>query len=300
MRLIVHMGLHKTGTTYLQHICNDNHEALLERGVYYEKQAGYPAHHFTAWDILRGDASGVGAMIADARLTGCHTVILSSEDLEGAIFDRGTAASIEAAALEAGAETIEWHICLRNTGEYFASLYSQLQHHIYADPVAMLCEVLRDGMMMVIDPSPGERATPYWCFCFDHHRYISGFASATEHPVILHDFLDRDPFPGWRMLERIGALGAISKLPNEKGRNSRLNDERVCKGYRDKVLRLAATEAQRDKLLPLIEARVRDNTDSVARYAEIVGEQFAESTAAALREFGTSSAEIPLAHRACA
>src|SRR3546814_8844165 len=57
MRLIVHMGLHKTGSTYLQHIFNDNHEALLGRGVYYQKQPGYPAHHFGAWDILRGDTS---------------------------------------------------------------------------------------------------------------------------------------------------------------------------------------------------------------------------------------------------
>ena len=51
MRLIVHMGLHKTGSTYLQHIMNDHHEVFLSEGVYYEKQSGYPAHHFAAWDM---------------------------------------------------------------------------------------------------------------------------------------------------------------------------------------------------------------------------------------------------------
>ena len=294
MKLIVHMGLHKTGSTYLQHIFNDNHEALLGRGIYYQPQPGYPAHHFPAWDILRGDASPVETMISEARIARCHTAILSSEDLEGAIFDHATAASIEAAAVAAGAETIEWHICVRDTGEYFASLYSQLQHHIYADPVAMLCEVLRDGMMMVIDPSPGERATPYWCFCFDHHRYIAGFAAQTQHPVILHDFRDRKPFPGWRILDSLGALDVIKRLPGEKGRNSRLGEETVRAGYRDQVLRLAATDAQRAKLRPLIEAELRGKT--AERFAEVVGERFAESTAEALREFGIPSQDM----RACA
>src|SRR3546814_14327138 len=84
-----------------------------------------------------------------------------------------------------------------------------LQHHVFADPLAMLCEVLRDGMMMILDPSPGERATPYWCYCFDHGRYISAFAAGTEHPVILHDFKARETFPGWRILDRV-EIGSAS------------------------------------------------------------------------------------------
>lgn len=300
MRLIVHMGLHKTGSTYLQHIFNDNHEALLGRGVYYQKQPGYPAHHFAAWDILRGDTSAIETMVGEARIAGCHTIILSSEDLEGAIFDRGTAASIEAAALASGVEGIEWHICVRDPGEYFASLYAQLQHHVFADPLAMLCEVLRDGMMMILDPSPGERATPYWCYCFDHGRYISAFAAGTEHPVILHDFKDREPFPGWRILDRIGALDAISRLPGREGRNDRLEADAVRAGYRDRILNLVTDEARRRKLLPLIDAQLRSSGESVACYAEIVGDQFADSMAAALAEFGERQSESIPDRRACA
>src|SRR3546814_20923881 len=109
MRLIVHMGLHKTGSTYLQHIFNDNHEALLGRGVYYQKQPGYPAHHFGAWDILRGDTSATAAMVGQARIAGCHTHILSTEDRERASIDGTSASQISWSARAAGLGGTESH-----------------------------------------------------------------------------------------------------------------------------------------------------------------------------------------------
>lgn len=299
MRLIVHIGLHKTGSTYLQHVMNDNHAAFRARGVHYEHQPGYPAHHFAAWDVLRGDASSVARMITEARLHGCHTAILSSEDLEGGMFDRTAAAAIEAAAEEAGADWLEWHLCARDPGAVFASLYAQLQHHVYADPVAMLMEVLRDGMMMVLDPTPGRPGTPFWCFSFDHHRYVSGFAELTPHPVFVHDFRDARPFPGWGVLDRAGVLDAVERLPGEDARNKRLGLDAVCEGHADQVLRLLTTDARRDKLRPLILDHVRHGAAAVEQYANAVSEQFAGSMEAALAEFGYA-ATPPEGRRACA
>ena len=48
MRLIVHMGFHKTASTHLQALMNANHAAMAERGVWYEPRQ-YAAHH----DIAR-------------------------------------------------------------------------------------------------------------------------------------------------------------------------------------------------------------------------------------------------------
>jgi hypothetical protein len=299
MRLIVHAGLHKTGSTYLQHIMNDNHKALLSRGVYYEKQAGYPAHHFAAWDVLRGDTSALARMIGTARQSQCHSVIFSSEDLEGVIFDRNAAISIEETALAAGVDAIEWHMSVRDPGEYFGSLYAQLQHHIYADATAMLCEVAREGMMMVIDPHRGQTGTPFWCFCFDHMRYISAFAEQTRHAVILHDFRDAQPFPGWGILEAAGVLDAIGELPSQEARNSRMTDEDVCSGYCDQVLRLLPAGEQRRLVLPIVQEHVRRNLASVERYAEVVSGQFAMSMAAALDAFGYAG-ESDRSHRTSA
>ena len=54
----VHIGLHKTGTTTLQHFLNDNEKELLTKDVLYPN-AGKPkkvfdyAHHNLAWQINR-------------------------------------------------------------------------------------------------------------------------------------------------------------------------------------------------------------------------------------------------------
>lgn len=300
MRLIVHLGLHKTGSTYLQHVMNDNHAALAARGVYYEHQPGYPAHHFAAWDILRGDAAPLARMIGEARRRDCHTVILSSEDLEGAMFDHAAAATIEAAAEDAGAGTVEWHLCVRDPGAVFASLYAQLQHHVYADPVAMLGEVLRDGMMMVLEPTPGEPGTPFWCFSFDHHRYISAFAEQTRSPVFVHDYRDADPFPGWGVLDRAGALDAIARLPGAQARNARLRLDAVCKGYAGQLLRLLPSEIERQTLEPLILDHVRRGAMAIDHYAGAVRERFAGTVEAALAKFGYAPTRADRRGRACA
>ena len=286
MRLLVHMGLHKTGSTYLQHVLNGNHQALLATGVYYEEQPGYPAHHFAAWDLLRGDPTRLVQMIEAAQQSGCHTTIFSSEDLEGLLFDENAAALLEEAASAAGAQSVEWHMCVRDTGAYFSSLHSQLQHHVYADPVAMLCEVLRDGVVMILDPSRGQEGTPFWCYCFDHFRYISAFAGRTAHPVLLHDFRDAQPFPGWGVVDAAGGMGAIRALPGADARNSRLSDAAVLEGYCEQVLRLLDSDEQRRLVKPLVEQQVRCGQASIAGYADVIGKRYAESTAAALRSFG--------------
>lgn len=291
MRLIIHAGLHKTGSTYLQHIMNDNHEALVEAGVWYEKQPGYPAHHFAAWDILRGDTSPVGRMVADARARGCHTVILSSEDLEGAIFDGSSASAIAEAAAIAEVERIEWHMAVRDSGEYFASLYAQLQHHVFADPGTMLWEALREGLIMYIDPLRGEGGTPFWCYCLDLDRYIGAFADRTGLPVILHDFRDADPFPGWGILEAAGALDAIRVLPGAEARNARMTEDEVRAGYASQILKWLPDDAARARLQPFLDTQLRDNAGVIDAYAEAVSARFADSIRAALARFGYRQAE---------
>lgn len=137
MRLLVHMGLHKTGSTYLQHILNDNHEALKARGIYYSPQEGYPAHHHAAWAMLGNDMMPLIRMVADARSARCDTLILSSEDLEGLLLNPGLARSIAKAAEDLRIDHLSWHICLREPGAYFESLFAQLQHHVYADSLVL-------------------------------------------------------------------------------------------------------------------------------------------------------------------
>lgn len=285
MRLIVHLGFHKTASTWLQHLLNDHHAELAGRGIWYERQPGYPAHHFAAWDLLLGDAGRFEKMLRDAAGNGCRDIILSSEDLEAIVYNPQVAELIEAAAAAHGVTAIEWHVALREPGAYFASLHAQLQHHVYADCVTMFTEVLRKGMLFVADPLPGERGTPYWCYCFDHHAALADFTAATRHPVLVHDYADADPFPGWRLLDRIGALDAITRAPEAAGRNARLGPEIVVAGYRRRVADALGGDLP-DDVAAAVDACLTANLDAVPALARAIGERFAASHRAAIDEFG--------------
>ena len=280
MRLIVHLGFHKTASTYLQHLLNGNARALAARGIWYQPQKHYPAHHQAAWALLNGDGIHLEMMLRAAKLGHCDTVILSSEDLEAVPFNPDVSTTIEATAAALGVTDIEWHIVVREPGAYFASLHAQLQHHVYADTLTMLREVLKKGMVFIPDPLAGEPGAPYWFYCFDHHAYIAGFAARTRHKVVVHDYADGDPWPGWRMIDRLGALGAITRLPAAEGENRRLGADAVEAGYRARI-----HDATGEAPSPGFEALIAANLAAVPEAARIVGDRFADSYREAMVAF---------------
>ena len=300
MRLIVHAGLHQTGASYLQNVLGDNREALLARGVFYPQEAGSSAHHRIAADILRREHASLIAAIEAARAAGCDAMILSSQLLEGAILDRGLAAGLEQAAESCGVDWVEWHIGLRDPGDSFASLYARLQRQLYTDPAAMAVEILREGVKLVMEPSPNPGAAPFQAFCFDHFRIISAFAARTAKPIYLHDFRDSAPFPAWRILERLGLLDALRILPGAEARNARPGEDDVQAGYAHQILRHLPNAAHRQRLRPAIDDQVRRNGAMVEDYAGAIREMFAPGTAAALQIFACPGIEGQEPLRACA
>ena len=67
-QVFVHVGLHKTGTTYVQHLMRANREALRAQGVLYPGGEGFPSQIFAAWDLLGRRPQGTGGR--DARIAG--------------------------------------------------------------------------------------------------------------------------------------------------------------------------------------------------------------------------------------
>jgi len=290
VRLIVHMGLHKTGSTYLQHLFNDHHSALEERGVYHQWQDGYPAHHDCAWALARGNGELLAAMIAEAREAGCDTVLLSSEELEAAFFDPTPARTIEAVAAAEGVDAIEWHMVIREPGATFASICGYMHHHDYADSLDLFYRAMSRGGLCF----PGRIDGPFAPFafnCIDHARFIGAFAEATPHPVIVHDFDERDPYPGWRIAERLGVLDALTNMPEEEARNARKSDDAIAMGYVDRVLAVIPEMHDRMQLLPVMEAGLRANLDGVATYAGIISRRYGASFREALATYGAGPAE---------
>jgi len=82
-RYVIHVGPHKTGSTYLQHAFTQMRPALRERGIDYPDIWGGPHGHMGLTDHLgRSDAAALRAAfdrLADE--SGCDTILLSSETL---------------------------------------------------------------------------------------------------------------------------------------------------------------------------------------------------------------------------
>ena len=280
MRLIVHAGLHKTASTFLQHILHDHREALAGRGVLYPRDDKFAAQHRAGWELLGGETTLLDAMLDEGVRRGCHAVILSSEDLEAALFDRAVSRRIDAAAARVGAE-VEWHFVLREPGAYFASLHAQLQWHVYADALWMFAEVMNKGGLYMHDPAPNWGGTPCWFYCFDHARHLGAFAAASGHRPLIHDYADGAPFPGWRLLDRLGVLDLVERLPGAGGQNRRHREEEVRAGYRARI-----AEAGGASLACHVDAAVAASIAAVPECARLVAERFATNHAEALARYG--------------
>jgi hypothetical protein len=89
-RVFLHIGLHKTGTTYLQQMMRSNRDALRAHGLEYPGGPGKPVQAFAALDLLGRRPRGVDdrriagqwdALVADVNSCGQPAAIVSEERL---------------------------------------------------------------------------------------------------------------------------------------------------------------------------------------------------------------------------
>jgi hypothetical protein len=90
-KLYLHIGLHKTGSTFIQNFCAQNREQLAKKGVLYHQAAiKWNGHHPLVWslgirhphhDPAEGDTESLaGKIINESK--GYTSIVLSSEDFE--------------------------------------------------------------------------------------------------------------------------------------------------------------------------------------------------------------------------
>ena len=82
MKLILHFGIHRTGTTSIQNSLVANQDALVEQGFLYAKLNGKPSHEVIP-GLLKARRFAPQDWIQDIEkqiTKATHTVILSSED----------------------------------------------------------------------------------------------------------------------------------------------------------------------------------------------------------------------------
>jgi hypothetical protein len=188
-RILLHAGLHKTGTTALQQFLAGAAGRLREHGILYPA-AGRPyiapdAHHNVAWQ-LAGDrrfapqSGGVEELAAEiAGFPG--DAILTSEDFESVLGQpERLAPLLRHPALRGHAFTIVFYV--REQAAYLESLFLEMLQHGLADPAAAVCErVLAEG----------ELRYEAWTFHFDYaalHRRLRD-AAGTAVAVRAYDRL---------------------------------------------------------------------------------------------------------------
>jgi hypothetical protein len=84
VRLILHIGTHKTGTTAVQRFLVANRPVLTQHGIHYASPAATPDSNVVANAIATGDTTSARAFfeqhIDAARRDGAHTVVVSAEN----------------------------------------------------------------------------------------------------------------------------------------------------------------------------------------------------------------------------
>lgn len=287
MRLVVHMGLHKSGSTHFQQLMLLHHDGLAARGIWYDTDGVCGAHHPVANAMLAGDAEPFLAMIRRARMAGCETVLLSSENFEALPFVPAIAAQIEQAADLVGVRTIEWHAVLREPGAYFESQYAQLSRHCYADPGHMFSEVMKKGVLFMPEPHRFPGAAPYWFFCFDYAGFLTGFAVGRE--LSVYDYADGAPFPGWQIAETLGVLPMLTTRPAAADCNHRLPASDISANFRARMREAVGDDRPWALVAPAVEAGIENGAACVAPYARAVGERYAASYREALIRFAPAN-----------
>jgi len=87
LQYYIHIGIHKTGSTAIQHFLHHNHDALLNHGILYPKVGLHgTGHHEIAWAAMRRDTAFCNGFMREFARQALHCyayrIVLSSEEFE--------------------------------------------------------------------------------------------------------------------------------------------------------------------------------------------------------------------------
>jgi hypothetical protein len=116
MKVVIHAGVHRTGTTSLQYFLAANRQALRERGFVYPGEE--PNHQNLAWAIKRGEVGAEQMLGALGDVGPEETAILSGEDFS-ILTDLGWLRDLAAHV------PVEAVFYLRRQDHWLASWYNQ-------------------------------------------------------------------------------------------------------------------------------------------------------------------------------
>ncbi len=158
-RVFLHIGLHKTGTTYVQQLLRANRQRLRGDGVFFAGGKGLPNQVFAVWDLLGRRPSGEG----DARIAGSwqglvdgvnagddDVVLLSDEHLSLA-----TAKQAATAAKAFPGREVHVVVTARDLGRTLASAWQEEVKNRGAWTWEEFAAAVRDPSQAGVNPARG-------------------------------------------------------------------------------------------------------------------------------------------------
>jgi hypothetical protein len=187
MRLYVHIGTHKTGTTSIQAFLRHHSRRLAQSGIFVP-ETGIPqedlGHHNIAWG-LRGDprfscARGtLDDLIVEISGSSAPAGVISSEDFEYLVDKPDALARLDTTLLDAGHEP-HYIVFARRADTYVMSLYAELIHHGLTTSFRdFVKEILRTGKIV----TRGD-----WAFYFDMDAFARKWREVAHGPLSIHGY----------------------------------------------------------------------------------------------------------------
>jgi len=176
MKLVIHMGLHKTASTSFQNFLHINRNVLLDAGVVYPEieQHADSGHFLIPRKMLQNNWGFIEDYmkhtLSIAKQRNVKTVLVSSEGFETILLESFRAAQFEKLARELGYSEIHWICVLRSQWDYFNSLYAQMSsHQVCLNYAEAGHEIVNFGEISI--GNSGIR----WRFAFDYDSIIERF-----------------------------------------------------------------------------------------------------------------------------
>lgn len=136
-RLILHLGLHKTGTTWLQQHLNHHADTLRSRGILVPqtgrsdpghglRHGAYSGHQKLVSALRRGDTAPWNRLYDEVAASGAGTVVLSAENMLFPLAEDRDSRIADLAAALSGFASIQPLCLVRAPHRYLESFYKEL------------------------------------------------------------------------------------------------------------------------------------------------------------------------------
>ena len=266
MKLVIHMGLHKTASTTFQNFLHLNRDQLFDAGVLYPKIEEDSSHFEIPSRLLKNDWKFIESFLLEnfneAKTKKINTVFISSEDFETILIENFLGSQFENLALKIGYSSIHWECVLRNQWEYFNSLYAQLSWDGGTlNYSAAGHDIVHFGQMSI------GTGTFRWRFAFDYDLFIDKFIQNTRgmFSVISFNSFTDNKVIGKELIDKvIGSKNASNIFWNSDlhlvdKANTRPDEETAEINYLANFLGIKMTEdffAENDKIfVPIVKYR---------------------------------------------